>query len=584
MKSLRWDHGIHARWVRVTTRESTVAPSWFQLLRRRVHAATHALRLKNLARRCVLPPDVLALMPGPLDVFKASLEDVAKQAAEFASAVSKVREDFESHFRDNRKRVIADAWEIAHTIEPEEERYAYEFACACLTAHRSTVARALLSKLAESENRDSKYVTAARRRVARDAWKQGNIDAAVKSLRGIRGRSAKSQYRNWLGVSTIRNGLFLAESGAPESGRAVISGGLLATGMEQEIATGITAIYLKATNGASLDALESAMPSGTEPETAAKNALIPIILSGFGWSGSGAVADLLKGHPRVDDVFSGREIGTWTARYGLDRLYAHFATRGYNRRLLLEFLTRHCFGHSFLADSRGTKSLGGIWSMLSETNRWPFLAALASWLTALQDWKVDSTRPLLTSFQHFSARLLRLLASTEARCVLLSNCVPSDAIAGTRMFEKPVVIVSWRDPGDAFASKLAAFPEIALEFERWQRQLSARINSYLEQKTEVVENARLWFDVSFEEFVHSESLRKSLLESLELDGDEMRDTFDPSVSAKNIGILHDVPMRQKSAWASLADDVATARKKAEFLSGTPDNDNKSRRPPLASKL
>jgi hypothetical protein len=558
------------------------SPSGLELLRRRLDAFFHALRLNKFARRCALPADVLVLMPGPLELCRAPLRDVALQAEKFANAVSKVREDYESHYRDNRKRVIADAWEIAYIIESDEERIAYAFACACLRSNRSKLARSLLEQLAHIENSSSKFVVSARRRVARHAWKTGDIETAVKMLRGIRGRAAKNQYRNWLGVATVRNGLLLAESGARESAGDVLLGGMLATGMDRGFASGIKAIYLKAACGGSLNEFHAVLPATAISKVPVTAGLTPVILAGFGWSGSGAVADFLKGHPKVDDVFAGRELGWWNAKYGLDRLYAHFATRGYNRRLLLEFLTRHCFGHNFLADSRGTKSHGGIWSLLDETQRWRFLAALADWLQALQDWHKDASLPVLSAFQDLSMQLLRLLASEDASCVLLSNCIPSDAIAGVRMFKQPAVIVSWRDPGDAFASKAAAFPDIALELPRWQKQLVSRINNYLKDKREVASYARFWADLSFEEFVQSEALRNRLLRSLNLHNETMGATFDPSVSARNIGILRGFPAQEKSAWSRLASDVKKAKMEAEALSVDLANENEPGLPPLAS--
>jgi hypothetical protein len=494
------------------------------------------------------------------------MSQVVEKAEKFAQVVSKHPEDFESHYRDNRKRAVAHAWQIAYLVDSNDERVAYNFALACQRAHRSKTAQGILNELAKSENKDSNYVSSAKRRVARLAWKSGDIHTAVMTQRSVRGRLAKFQNRVWIGISTIRNGLLLGESGDVESAKTVLMGGLIATGVNRDLAQGVAAVYLKAACAVSLDTLHASTPTTFVSGDSVKGEPTPIILSGFGWSGTGAVADFLRGHSRVNDIFAGREIGLWTGRFGLDRLYAHFVSRGFNRRLLLEFLARHCFGHIFLAHGRGTKSYGGLWSKLDESQQWEFLGALGRWLEALQKWRAEPANPVLEPFQRLSGDLLRLFVKQRDGCVLLSNCIPSDSIAGIRMFHSPVVISSWRDPGDAHASKKAAFPENTLDLDGWRQQLMSRISRYLEGKKEVVGYARLWMDLSFEEFVRSNELRQELLRHLGLNDGQMIPIFDPSVSAKNIGILDVASGKTHSGWNALASEVDRARQEARCLS------------------
>ena len=161
---------------------------------------------------------------------------------------------------------------------------------------------------------------------------------------------------------------------------------------------------------------------------------------------------------------------------------------------------------------------------------------------------------------------MRLFVKQRDGCVLLSNCIPSDSIAGIRMFHSPAVISSWRDPGDAYASKKAAFPENTLDLDGWRQQLMSRISRYLEGKKEVVGYARLWMDLSFEEFVRSNELRQELLRHLGLNDGQMKPIFDPSVSAKNIGILDVASGKTHSGWNALASEVDRARQEARSLS------------------
>ncbi len=546
--------------------QSRLSARSFRLIKIRLDVLALLARINRLAGACALPADIICLLPTPVQVITGSRQQVVEKAENFALEVSSLSEEFESHFRDNRKSAVAHAWEIAYLANTNNERIAYEFALACLRARRSKMAQAILKNLAQREDASSKYVNSARRRVARQAWKTGRLDTAVKTLRLVHGRGVKSQYRSWIGILAVRNGLLLGESGDAESAEAVLMGGLITTGMDRDLARGVTAIYLKGSCWKPLDMLYSTMPSTQISGDSNKEMPMPIVLSGFGWSGSGAVADLLKGHPSVNDVFSGREIGLWTGRFGLSRLYTKFASKGFNRRQLLEFLARHCFGHIFLANSRHTKSFGGLWTKLNESQRWEFLGALGRWLEALQKWEQEPDNPLLEPFQELSTDILRLFIEQGGNRVLLSNCITSNAIAGIRMFRSPAVIVSWRNPGDAYASKKSAFPDNTLDLAGWRKQLMSRISRYLAGKKEVVGYARLWMDVSFEEFVQSDKLRQDLLSQLNLNDQQLKSTFDPSVSAKNIGILSVTSGKKKVGWNALASEVEKAREEARCLS------------------
>lgn len=523
----------------------------------RIRVGIVIVELQRIVRECGLPPEILAQAPYLLDAITKPLDWLAEKAEKFARAVSDEPENFENHYRDNRRRVVAYSWEVAYIVEGCE-RITYEFACACLRANRVQLGKATLNELASRENGESAYVEYARRKIARISWSAGDRETALMMMRSVRGRSARSQYRAWLGEMAVRNGLMLAESREFESARATLMGGLRAGGMNAYEAEQVAAVYLAAAGAPSisLTAVTNTMHKANPR---------PIVLSGFGWSGSGAIGDFLKGHSEVEDIFRGREIGLWTGKYGLDRLYAYFIAKGFKRRLLLEFLARHCFGQAFLADSRGIKNSGGLWARFDEAQRGEFLSVLAAWLSAVRRWSTDPSRPLLEPFQSFSSQLLRLLSKETSTWVLLSNCVPCDAIVGVRMFKAPVVVVSWRDPGDAYTSKAAAFPDNRLGFAGWRSQLMSRIDNYLNGKKQVASFASVWIDLTFEEFVQSEALRRQLLSALNLSPTSLAATFDPTVSAKNIGILRTPSAKQRSAWRALASAVEAARREAQAM-------------------
>ena len=529
-------------------------------------------KLRRIAGQCSLPPEVIALAPTEWQAISSPITNLSKIAQAFATKVDQEKTDFESHFRDNRKRTVARAMEIAYSIDPDNEAVAFQFAVICLKAHRTTLAYNILDHLAENSDSSSKYVSSAKRRVARQAWNAGDGDRAVMLMRSVRGRAAREQCRTWLAMLTIRNGLLIADGGNPAGAREVLKGALTATGMDQDMADAVTAIYLLAC---------SRTPQSEDMQAVPQRARLPnsngapraVILSGFGWSGSGAVADYLKGHTTVMDAFSGRELGLWSGKFGLDRLYGHFATKGFNRRLLLEFLTRHCFGHMFLGSSKGTKSAGGMWAWLDENQRWELLGALSRWISSIHQWTAQSNVPILDSFKSLSTEFLHLLSDPESDYVLLSNCIPSNCITGVRMFRNPVVIVSWRNPSDAYISKKAAFPDLSVGVDGWQDQLKTRIGQYLAGKAEVIQQVDIWLDICFEEFVTDTATRHQLLDHLALDSKLTRSTFDPEVSAQNIGIAEPETDTDNANWRELVAHVATAKQKAADLSGRDESDS-----------
>lgn len=523
-------------------------------------------QLRKIAGQCSVQQDVLALLPTRWEAFTSPFPDLANSALAFAKKIDEEKTEFESHFRDNRKRAAACAREIAYTINPDEESVAYDFAASCLKAHRTTLAYDVLERMIENADSVSKYVSAAKRRIAQHAWKTGDRDRAVMLMKSIRGRAARDQCRNWLAMLTIRNGLLIADSDNPAGARHVLIGALMATGLGQDTANAVARIYLQAASRAPQD---DDLATGPHPLAKRNSGSVPrpVILSGFGWSGSGAIADFLKGHPYVTEAFSGRELGLWTGKFGLDRLYNHFVDKGFNRRVLLEFLTRHCFGHLFLGSSKGTKSAGGIWAWLDESQRYELLGALSRWLSEIHQWIEDPDYPILEPFKALSTEFLRLLSIEGSRHVLLSNCVPSNSITGVRMFSNPIVIVSWRNPADAYVSKKAAFPDLSAGIDGWQKQLKTRIEHYLAGKSDVVQHAAIWLDVGFEDFVRDATTRQQLLDHLALDSESMRSTFDPEVSARNIGISAAETDADSAGWRDLSAQVAAAKQEAADMSG-----------------
>ena len=204
----------------------TRSSSFAQRARQRSVAIRLVLQLNRLARQCALGNEILAAAPRPLDVLTSPLEAVAGKAERFAAAVSAEQTEFESHYRDNRKLVVAIAWETAYRIKDGDDRVAYEFACASLKAHRAANGTAILESLAAKGGEPNKYVSSARRRIARQAWKSGDLEQALLAMRSQHGRAARTQYRTWLGISTVRNGLLIAEHGDAENAAAVLTGGL----------------------------------------------------------------------------------------------------------------------------------------------------------------------------------------------------------------------------------------------------------------------------------------------------------------------------------------------------------------------
>ena len=100
------------------------------------------------------------------------------------------------------------------------------------------------------------------------------------------------------------------------------------------------------------------------------------------------------------------------------------------------------------------------------------------------------------------------------------------------------------------------------------------IASYFDGSIDEADYAKL------EEFVQSDKLRQELLFRLNLHDQQMKSTFDPSVSAKNIGILSATSGQKKSGWDALASNVKSAREEARCISAEPIGSTRKRPPSL----
>lgn len=508
--------------------------------------------IRELLPHSDLPPKARAIAPRRRDVLRRNLGALGRKAARFAEQVEAERPQFESHYADNRLRLIAWAREIICLLQPGDDDAMFRFACAALRANRRRAAMEMFEALHAMGPNLSANTASATRRLARAAWVQGESDRALALIRSVKGRAASDQYRSWLGELGIRNSLMLLERGELNGAGEMLLGGLKAKGLEEQEARDVARIYL-----ATLDDDARPLPVPELPPTPQA-----VLLAGFGWSGSGAISDFLKGCSCVDDVFKGREIGFWTGKYGLDRVYGHVLRSGFNRRIVLEFLARHCFGHNFLAGAKGTKNPGGAWALLKAEDRHAFMMLLHRWVLAARTAEPEQ---LLLASRQLSSGLLALLAREGTSHAVLSNCVTSNSIAAARMFESPAVIVSWRDPADAYASKRAAFPDNNLDFSAWERQLKSRIEAYLEGKREAVEHAGTWMDVAFEDFVSNDRLRADILAALGVNASDMQESFDPDVSSRNIGIGASLG---GDDWKRLSHEIEQARLAAAAMNRT----------------
>ncbi len=488
----------------------------------------------------------------PYSIFLTSLKDLETELHQLDTYLEKKKYLYESHRTHAVCLAHVTIWNILHLIRPKNLKYAYRLATAYEKARMPYDAERLYKTIVKNAKSKESIATNSYFKLARLSWLSNKYDYAIECLDRNRDKKSEHQRLLWLSDNCVRNGIKLLENGGFETGGMVILGGLLENGLEMTTAKKIVAIYRLAAGDDSADDIfnDRTMPINNKRRTCK-----PIILSGFGWSGTGAVFDYLKGFSNIGLLFNGRENGFWSGNIGLHDLYLSFKNNHKSTKKLLHFLAYYCFGHSSpWRNYKKSKNIGGLWNNVDESRRTPFLSSLYEFVKII----TVGNSSTLDLWRGFSCSLMDYFIEPEKDYVLLNNCIASEKVESIKFFEEPIVIVVWRNPYDAYISKKMALPGINLEEIHFAKQLQRRVEKYTKTKKELVKESWFWMDIWFEEFVLNQLKREEMIQILSLDLHENNTKgFDPQFSEKNINI--GARFSQKQLYENLHNKIKDAK-------------------------
>ncbi len=285
----------------------------------------------------------------------------------------------------------------------------------------------------------------------------------------------------------------------------------------------------------------------------------PTIIScvGFGWSGSGAVSDLLRDRLRVQEPYPPPELLLFRAGWGNTPLtkVVHDVQGGtLNLADVVDALLTSVLGlaphgidgHRF-EFARRKSALGHLQHNLDEAYR--LVAAcdrLVDGLAAAVSQGRASTRIVETMVSLFLQRSLCLGTLGEGGGVMLDNAVHPRAVRVLDVVPSSLVIAVTRDPRDQFASRYLArrtamgtLEKEAGRFVDSQRQILEGFLTVLEAPSRAIRSVR------FEDIVLDDSARQDLLDWVGVEPAEPTPqgdarAFRPEVSARNVGIHRDL--------------------------------------------
>lgn len=292
--------------------------------------------------------------------------------------------------------------------------------------------------------------------------------------------------------------------------------------------------------GDCLDAvLEPERPNvGSVPEGAHRGL---VVISGFGWSGSGAITDWLLDHSGVSLPFGNGFEAALLHRAGGLRDLLRAADQGPEER-------KHALARFLLGP------VVGLVDTSNEGARITWQRSLARWvkddadtLSALQGacrilaagWLGRAHSEAESVVREFLRRVPGLHDAAGSGLRILNNVPHAQHLDLLRLLPEARAVAMIRDPRDQFtARRLESRKEIRLEsFCRGLKRKAKKFNRAMKNPG-IGERVRL---VDFESFVRSAECRRGLAEWLGVSGEAVQDKkkpdFDPQESAANIGLF-----------------------------------------------
>lgn len=271
-----------------------------------------------------------------------------------------------------------------------------------------------------------------------------------------------------------------------------------------------------------------------------------LFLSGFGWSGSGALFDYLRQAETVATPFGNAEIWAfernWSAKKLLDVVRDDPTTV---RRALVSFIFQSVLGVS--APMATDPARIGRQSILHFAGRAAAPAVADAGLALFDRGMAAGARyglkPLEEALRRFFDEVIDAQVGA-GQVAMMSNCITAANVDLLRLVGDGVALVVTRDPRDQFVSQYYEYKNRQnLSCETFIRKIRSRRSRFVRAKRALAGKGVVE-QVQFEEFVLSKRYRDDLLErvgvapdSIPADGPGYR----PEDSIKNVGLYRSFP-------------------------------------------
>jgi hypothetical protein len=285
---------------------------------------------------------------------------------------------------------------------------------------------------------------------------------------------------------------------------------------------------------------------GQQPAAAVEHSPRCLFLSGFGWSGSGALYDYLRQAETVATPFDNAEIWAfernWCAKKVLDAVREDPTAA---RRALVYFIFQSVLGVS--APMTIDPARIGRQSIMHFAGRTAGPAIAAACLTLFDRGMAAASRsglkPLEEALRRFFDEVIEAKAG-PGRVSVMSNCITAANVDLARLVSNGVALVVFRDPRDQFVSQYYEYKNRQnLSCETFIRKVRSRTDRYRRAKRALAGKAAVE-EVQFEQFVLSKSYRDALLERVGVSPDLIPvdgPGYRPEHSMKNVGLYQNFP-------------------------------------------
>lgn len=272
-----------------------------------------------------------------------------------------------------------------------------------------------------------------------------------------------------------------------------------------------------------------------------------IIVSGKGWSGSGAVFDYFTEFGNVADVKGESQL--IENQFGLRNIIAKSSEKTIFTSAVLDFFFYCVLGYATMRGPESFKSFRQAREIIGSEMSLHYAMEVCGVSHLIAACLVCDPclfqRKLKQLVNHVIDRLVVGTVADESEFVLLDNAIHISALDIVEWIDNLSIFCTLRDPRSNYVALLREFPGfdksckeyIAQEINLFPRLITI-IETQMKKSSETAH--RKVFKVQFEEFVLSESYRQSLALAvgLDLSGQKTHSRFKPWASVRNI-MLHE---------------------------------------------